>query len=264
MACYLEKPACRIKKMLSIDQWHERYRQQAEWTYAARQRAYQLSGIGSAADILDVGSGTGALEEELNCLTEARVTCLDISRDNLFYHHGKSHGTLVNADGQHLPFRNNCFDVSLFQYVLLWLHDPLAALREMKRVTRPNGYVVALAEPDYAHRIDNPKEMEPYSRMQREALIKQGANPDIGSSLGDLFFTAGLQIIEVGLTGGAWHSGEPTEHTNLEWLVTQADLGSLVSTTELAHMRGVSDLSFLQGRRVAYLPVFYAVGRVTV
>lgn len=248
--------------MLSLELWHKRYRQQAEWTFSARQRAYQLSKLGSATAILDVGSGTGVLEEELASLSEVCVTCVDLSLDNLFFHQKKNKASLVNADGQHLPFRKNTFDIALCHYLLLWLSNPLAVLREMTRVIHPGGYVIALAEPDYAHRIEYPQELQMCSNMQRMALIEQGANPDIGPSLGQLFFSAGLQVIEIGLTGGEWHRSEPTEDTQLEFLVARADIGTLATPDELARWRELSNLSSMQGRRISFLPVFYAVGKL--
>ena len=37
------------------------------------------------------------------------------------------------------PFTNASFDLTFCHYLLLWLKDPLSAIKEMKRVTRPGG-----------------------------------------------------------------------------------------------------------------------------
>lgn len=51
------------------------------------------------------------------------------------------------ADVLNLPFPDNSFDAVTCQTVLIHLENPLAALREMKRVLRPNG-ILFCAEPN--------------------------------------------------------------------------------------------------------------------
>src|SRR5918997_972832 len=48
-----------------------------------------------------------------------------------------------------LPFEDAVFDVALSQLVVNFMADPLAGVREMRRVTRPGG-TVAAAVWDYA------------------------------------------------------------------------------------------------------------------
>jgi SAM-dependent methyltransferase len=248
--------------MLSVDQWHERFRQQARWTHAARQRVYQLTGIPTAREILDVGCGTGALEEELASLSQARLTGLDLSRENLSFHRENADNPLVAGDAHHLPFRNAAFDIAFCHYLLLWVSDPVSAITEMRRVTCPGGFVIALAEPDYSKRIEYPTELQEVSKLQREALIQAGANPDIGSSLGGLFHSAGLQVIEIGLTGGRWQSISPDVDSEIEWQIFEDDLQHDISIQEIERFRYISETASSQGTRVSFLPVFYAVGQV--
>jgi len=53
---------------------------------------------------------------------------------------------IVRADVRHLPMTNNSFDLVFALGVLPWLDDPLAAVREMARVTRPGGHVLLSAD----------------------------------------------------------------------------------------------------------------------
>ncbi|WP_374346994.1 class I SAM-dependent methyltransferase [Chitinimonas sp.] len=50
----------------------------------------------------------------------------------------------AHGDAQQLPFDDNAFDLVSCQTVLMHLPDPLAALREMRRVVRPGGMVVCV------------------------------------------------------------------------------------------------------------------------
>jgi len=55
---------------------------------------------------------------------------------------------IVRADVRQLPMPNDSFDLVFALGVLPWLDDPLAAVREMARVTRPGGYVLVTADND--------------------------------------------------------------------------------------------------------------------
>jgi len=55
----------------------------------------------------------------------------------------RGHGTaLVGADAAALPLRDGCADLTLAMHMLYHVPDPAAAIRELRRVTRPGGRVV--------------------------------------------------------------------------------------------------------------------------
>ncbi len=106
----------------------------------------------------------------------------------------------------------------------------------MARVTRPGGYVLALAEPDHTSRVDQPDELAALGRLQTEALRRQGADPSVGARLGDLFHRAGIRLIE---TGPLTHTrpGPPSpEERELEWAVLAADLAESIDPDELQRL----------------------------
>jgi ubiquinone/menaquinone biosynthesis C-methylase UbiE len=156
---------------LSTYQWHQRYLQQARWTQNLRKYIYDQVVIQRANKILDVGCGTGVLENEFNRITPSRVYGLDI--DFIPLHIARDYAPKSNytvADCVHLPYRNGEFDITLCHFLLLWVKDTLNALEEMVRVTHPNGFVLALAEPDYGGRIDYPAELSQIGSWQIDAL----------------------------------------------------------------------------------------------
>jgi SAM-dependent methyltransferase len=53
-------------------------------------------------------------------------------------------GRAVVADGRHLPFRDGAFDLVSSRWFLHEFPDPVAFLREMKRVVKDSGVVVAV------------------------------------------------------------------------------------------------------------------------
>ena len=65
--------------------------------------------------------------------------------------------------------------------------DPLAALKEMRRVTRPGAPVLAWPNQITAAASTYPPGLAEIGQKQAEALRAQGAEPEIGRRLIDLF-----------------------------------------------------------------------------
>lgn len=93
-------------------------------------------------NVLDVGTGTGALLEQLHArYPEARLTGVDIAL-NMCLRTQKKLGsacTVVNGVAENLPFRTGVFDLAVSSSVLQWVGDLSAALNELCRVVRPGG-----------------------------------------------------------------------------------------------------------------------------
>jgi len=87
---------------------------------------------------LDVGTGTGAAADLLRNVG-ATVVGIDLEPDMARYA-ARSGPTLV-ADAVRLPFANGSFDLVVAAFVISHLPDPVAGLRELRRVIRPGGAV---------------------------------------------------------------------------------------------------------------------------
>lgn len=94
--------------------------------------------------ILDVGTGTGALLERLHSrYQEAGLTGVDIAL-NMCLRTQQKLGAIcqaVNAGVEYLPFRTGAFDLTMSASALQWVGNLSAALHELSRVTRPGGDV---------------------------------------------------------------------------------------------------------------------------
>jgi SAM-dependent methyltransferase len=212
--------------------------------------------------VLEVGCGTGVVTGELARLGEARVVGLDVAGGMLAFARRQEGGvTYVQADAHALPFTAGSFDAVVCHYLLLWLADPAQAVREMARVVRPGGDVLACAEPDYGGRVDHPPELAPLGRLQAEALRQQRADPEIGRQLGELFVAAGLQAT-VGVMAGRWDiPASPGGGFEAEWAMRERDLAGLIPPEELRRLRSVDRQALATGQRVLFVPTFYALGR---
>ncbi len=250
--------------MLSLSDWHRRYQQQARWTHNLRRYVYSKVAMQDALKILDIGCGTGVLECELNDLYSAQVFGLDIDPTALMYASGYAQKTLyVAADGCNIPFPAHRFDITLCHFLLLWVKESGWVIREMSRVTRPGGYILALAEPDYGGRIDYPAEFSLIGKWQVDALIDQGANPLIGRELRSIFHQAGLENVEAGVLGGQWNDARPGGELKQEWQVIHFDLNDNIEFQATADkLFALDEASRQAGERILFVPTFYAIGRV--
>lgn len=238
--------------------WHTRYTQQASWTRDLRDYIFNKAGLNPSYRILEVGCGTGAILSSFS--TFPIVYGLDIDHRNL--RDCRIHApnaVLVEADVKTLPYPDESFDITYSHFLLLWVGDPLRALLEMKRVTRPSGYVIAFAEPDYLNRVDAPKELVQLGKWQTESLIRQGADPGIGSRLAELFHEAGIHIIETGTIQGQVNEAPPDEW-KLEWDVIESDLAGWVPDADIQKMKLVDKRAREQKTRVMHVPTHFAWG----
>jgi SAM-dependent methyltransferase len=243
--------------------WHARYLQQAGWTSKTRRYLYEKVDFTKAHRILEVGCGTGALLAEFPSLNPAEIHGLDISLENArMACRNASAAGITCGDGHHLPYPDGSFDSVFCHFLLLWVKSPITVLKEMKRITRPGGSVLALAEPDYTGRIDYPPELVQLGRWQAESLLKQGADPDAGRKLKGWFVSAGIVPIESGIMAGGWSGFPSPEEQEMEWSVIESDLAGTIPPAEIQSIKSVDEKAWASGERVLFVPTFYAWGRV--
>jgi ubiquinone/menaquinone biosynthesis C-methylase UbiE len=248
--------------------WHARFVQQAQWTQSLRYHMYERANLARARRVLEVGCGTGAVLTELLMQSHGDILGLDISSDHLdFAAHNLPGIPLTCGDAHSLPYRSMVFDVTLCHFLLLWVIDPVAVVREMARVTQPGGVVLALAEPDYGGRIDYPAELGVLGDWQQTSLRQQGADPLIGRKLRAVFRQAGLSDVEAGCLGGQWSGMPSPEDWEMEWRVLEEDIKKVqnpTGTSEVIRLQKLDELAWEHGERVLFVPTFYAWGRVPV
>lgn len=241
--------------------WHTRFLQQAGWTRDLRGYLFEQAGLAQAQRVLEVGCGTGAILSGLSTTATVHGLDFDLARLAEAALHAPQ-AVLVCGDALHLPYPAAAFDITFCHFLLLWLPDPLQALLEMARLTRPGGYVLALAEPDYDARVDKPESLASLGRWQAESLRRQGADAGLGARLAELFCQAGIPIIETGRLHDEADTPPTLAERDLEWAVLEADLAGLIPPQEIHRLKLLEQQAWGRGNRVLFVPTYFAWGRV--
>jgi demethylmenaquinone methyltransferase/2-methoxy-6-polyprenyl-1,4-benzoquinol methylase len=105
----------------------------------------------SPSRVLDVATGPGGVALQLAARTGAQVTGIDITpqmlksaQANLVVSPVGRQVDLVLGRAEDLPFADSTFDALTFTYLLRYVADPAATLRELVRVVKPGGAIASL------------------------------------------------------------------------------------------------------------------------
>lgn len=96
-------------------------------------------------EVLEVGVGTGKNLPYYS--KKAKVTGIDISKGMLEKAVKKSKKLGLNCrlllmDAENMKFKDNSFDTALCTFILCSVPNPVKALKEMRRVCKPNGRII--------------------------------------------------------------------------------------------------------------------------
>jgi demethylmenaquinone methyltransferase/2-methoxy-6-polyprenyl-1,4-benzoquinol methylase len=99
--------------------------------------------------ILDVATGTGMVAAELRSRADCTVVGLDQSSQMLAAARTRFAGDgtrveLIEGQAEELPFADESFDALTFTYLLRYVDDPPATVKELARVVRPGGRIASL------------------------------------------------------------------------------------------------------------------------
>jgi demethylmenaquinone methyltransferase/2-methoxy-6-polyprenyl-1,4-benzoquinol methylase len=119
-----------------------------------RWRRAMVDAVGADAQdrVLDVATGTGMVAEALVRRCGCSVVGLDQSEAMLAQARARvqrdgrlqSRVSLLVGEAERLPFADHEFDHLTFTYLLRYVDDPAATLRELARVVRPGGHIASV------------------------------------------------------------------------------------------------------------------------
>ncbi|WP_116214649.1 class I SAM-dependent methyltransferase [Streptomyces olivoreticuli] len=196
---------------------HESVLRSHAWRTAANSAAHLLPELTPHMEILDIGCGPGTITADLAALVpKGRVVGLDTTQEILdraratARERGLENADFTVGDVHGLRFPDDSFDVVHAHQVLQHLGDPVAALREMRRVCRPGG-VIAVRDADYAAMTWYPRVpgLDDWQDLYQRVARAGGGEPDAGRHL--LSWARRAGFTDVTATASAWCFASPEE-----------------------------------------------------
>ena len=185
---------------------------------AADSAAYLLAHLRAGMDLLDVGCGPASITADLaERVAPGRVVGLDAAAGALeaaratLSERGLSEQVEVTSgDVMALPFEDASFDVVHAHQVLQHLADPVGALAEMRRVTRPGG-IVAVRDAVYSAMtwFPEPAGMEQWRSVYMATARSNGGEPDAGSRL--LSWARAAGFADASASASTWCYATPAD-----------------------------------------------------
>jgi len=184
----------------NTDAEHERLIRQAARVAPVTERFFREAGIGLGQRVLDLGSGVGDVAMLVARLVGPSGEVVAIERDPKSI--AKARARVTEAGFHNVSFNESNvdeilavkpFDAAVGRFILMYLPDPVAALRLISQVVRPGG-VFVFQEPCWvpvlAHLASLPLWFATASLIDK--TMRASANHDMGTELYHTFVEAGL------------------------------------------------------------------------
>ena len=186
------------------------------WRTAENSAAFLLPHLTPGAEVLDVGCGPGTISVDLARLVyPGWVTGIDLDDEVVEVARRESAGvegtglTFAVGDVYSLDFDDASFDVVYAHQVLQHLGDPVAALREMRRVLRSPG-ILAVRDSDYGAFVWTPPDprLDRWMEIYHRITTANHADADAGRHLHRWVREAGFTDATVSSSNWTFHTDD--------------------------------------------------------
>jgi ubiquinone/menaquinone biosynthesis C-methylase UbiE len=180
------------------------------WRTVENSCAYLVPYIKPSFKILDIGCGPGTITCGLARLVpDGSVVGIDTAQDVLNKarsfadSRNQTNVSFVTGNIFGLDFPDNVFDIVHCHQVLQHVGDASAALKEMRRVTKPAGIVAAREMCEFLH-YPRSEGLERFRELFFAISRSVGGTPEAGVILPKFAREAGFEREAVTLTAGTW------------------------------------------------------------
>jgi SAM-dependent methyltransferase len=209
--------------------------------------------------VLDIGCGPGTITVDLaRRVAPGEVLGIDLAAEVVAQAeaHGREAGVtnvrFATGDVYALDLEDASVDVVHAHQVLQHLGDPVAALREMRRVLRPGG-LLAVRDADYGAFPGAPADerLDRGLALYHQVTARNGADADAGRHLLGWVHAAGFAPADVEVGSSTWTFADPDDRA--WWCGLWADRVRSSAFAEQAVAYGLSDETELAALAAAFL-----------
>ena len=211
----------------------------------AGRRGLLKAGLKSGMHVADFGCGVGAMTRSLAAMVgpNGSATGIDLHEQQLLEAANLCRGcglfnvSFCNADACDTGLSDGMFDLVYCRFLLIHVPDPLACLREMKRVLKPGGIIFA-EDGDLRSGGSAPSSaLDHFGGLFERLGPRKGVDYRLGRDLYHLVKRAGFVDVEMDIYQPAYSRGR--ERVFLKWSIEEAGEGlvgaGLLTRGELEH-----------------------------
>jgi SAM-dependent methyltransferase len=235
---------------------HESVLRSHTWRTVANSAAYLIPELEAGLSLLDVGCGPGTITVDLaRRLAPGKVVGIDASPQiveqaaGLAYDEGVQNAQFRVGDVYALDFPDDTFDIVHAHQVLQHVANPVAAMKEVRRVLKPGG-VFAARDVDYGGVAWYPElpGLASWMTVYRDVHYWNGGNPDAGRALKAWAHLAGFGDVTSSASIWCFASDAEREWWGESWAVRATESSFAAHAIEA----GVADLADLRAMAAAW------------
>lgn len=229
---------------------HESVLRSHTWRTVENSAAYLIPELQAGRSLLDVGCGPGTITVDLAArLHPGQVVGIDVSAEivgrasALARDEGVKNVRFQTGDVYSLDFPDESFDIVHAHQVLQHVANPVAAMREIRRVLKPGG-VLGARDADYGGVVWYPElpGLRQWMIIYRHVVYWNGGRPDAGRALKAWSRLAGFT--DVTSTASIWCFASDAERE--WWGDSWAERATESNFAAHAIAAGAADLADLQ------------------